>query len=198
MSELAGLILAAGEGSRAGGPKALAVTNGQTWIEIAVRLLREAGLGHIVVVLGARHEEIRPLVREEAGHVSVVLNPAWRHGRTGSLQCGWREIEAARGVLLHQVDFPEVRPDTIRSLGEAFVAATPDNPGPERCIFVPTEGGRRGHPILLGRDLWPEVSMLGPDEPLHAVLRRDPKRVIEVPVEDPGIHRNRNEGEITA
>lgn len=207
---LAGLILAAGEGSRAGGPKALAVTSGRTWIEIAVRLLHEAGLDEIVVVLGARHEEVRPLVPGGIAGVSVLVNPAWREGRTGSLQQGIRAIvaEAAagghgagvppRGLLVHQVDFPEVRSGTIRALRDAFVAPAPNDPGPERCIFVPIEGGRRGHPILLGRDLWPEICALGPDEPLHGVVRRAPRRVIELPVEDPGIHRNRNEGEIEA
>lgn len=221
-NDLAGLILAAGEGSRAGGPKALAVSAGRTWIEIAVTLLRSAGLRRIVVVLGARHEEISPLASDAHPAARVVVNADWRAGRTGSLQLGWRSLRPVRGVLVHQVDFPEVRASTVRALGEAFLARLPrlhetdgeragpaaalgvndhspppddsrgDAPAAASCIFLPVFAGRRGHPILLGGDLWTEVHALGPDEPLRAVVRRDPTRVIEVDVDDPGIHANRN------
>jgi molybdenum cofactor cytidylyltransferase len=98
------------------------------------------------------------------------------------------------GALLHQVDFPDVAVATVRSLAEAWArdASAFDH------LFVPVHAGRRGHPILLGRALWPEVLALGPDEPLSRVVHRDGGRVIEVATCDPGIHSNRNTPEEAA
>ena len=52
-----GLVLAAGEGGRFGGPKQLARVDGRPLIEHALAAL--AGLDRVVVVLGARADEIR-------------------------------------------------------------------------------------------------------------------------------------------
>jgi CTP:molybdopterin cytidylyltransferase MocA len=121
--------------------------------------------------------------------VAAVENARWREGRTSSIQEGLRALSpVSRGALLHQVDFPEVRAETVRALVASFAGL----PRSEGQILVPVEGGRRGHPIVLGRSIWPEVAALSADEPLRTVVHRDPARVVEVAVPDPGIHRNRN------
>ncbi|MBD3334759.1 MAG: NTP transferase domain-containing protein [Candidatus Eisenbacteria bacterium] len=189
---LAAVILAAGAGRRFGGPKALALCGGRTWLEIAVALNRQAGIDEIVIVIGAQAESVRfrcgPAPETEAG-VSWAHNADWEGGRTGSVQCGIRRLSpGCRGFLMHPVDFPLLAAATLRSLRAAFLA---DGHGARR-IFVPVSGGRRGHPVLLGRDVWPEIAALGPDAPLNQVVRRDPGRIIEVTVDDGGIHRNIN------
>ena len=50
---VAGVLLAAGQGSRFGGPKALIELGGQTLAERGVDLLRAGGADPIVVVTGA-------------------------------------------------------------------------------------------------------------------------------------------------
>jgi CTP:molybdopterin cytidylyltransferase MocA len=45
---------------------------------------------------------------------------------------------------------------------------------------------------VIGRAVWREIEVLRADEPLRLVVRRDPARVIEVAVDDPGIHDNVN------
>jgi CTP:molybdopterin cytidylyltransferase MocA len=203
---VAAIILAAGEGTRFGRPKALATLEGKSWLQIAVEGLCDAGFDPIVAVLGADAERVREdssiaaavetLMRRKTG-LSFVLNPDWRRGRTGSLICGLRAMPpAARGALIHQVDFPYVAASTFRMLAGAFETAqtAQERAGESRgLVFVPTHGGRRGHPILVGCSIWPEIFDLGPDDPLRLVIHRDPSRVREIPVEDPGIHRNVNE-----
>ncbi len=49
----AGLVLAAGEGKRFGGPKAPYVHNGERLVDRAVNVLAEAGCDPVFVVLGA-------------------------------------------------------------------------------------------------------------------------------------------------
>lgn len=188
-AELPAVVLAAGAGTRYGRPKALAGDEKRPWVAAACETLRRAGMDEIVVVVGAEADAVRRVLPLGA---RAVENPDWARGRTGSLQAALRALAAtADGALIHQVDFPEVASATVRALGVAF-AAQERRAG---IIVVPAQGGRRGHPIVLGREVWPEALALGPDEPLRTVVRRDAGRVIEVAVDDPGIHRNRNAAE---
>ena len=68
VSSVAGILLAAGEGSRLGQPKALVELGGQTLAERGVALLRDGGADPVVVVTGAAPVDI-PGVR-------IVHNPA--------------------------------------------------------------------------------------------------------------------------
>jgi molybdenum cofactor cytidylyltransferase len=189
----AAIVLAAGAGSRLGTPKALMREDGRTWLDLAVERLAAAGFGWIGLVLGAEGEEAerraRACMLPATVTLSLVYNPAWPEGRTGSLQAGLRALpERISGVLMHQVDFARVLTSTFAALR---LAAEAENDAEGR-VLVPVEGGRRGHPIFIGRAVWPEIHALGKDEPLSLVVRREPGRVREVPVEDPGIHLNLN------
>ncbi len=212
MAQIAVVILAAGEGRRFGGPKALAREGERTWLEIALATVARAGLGWATVVVGASADEVlargagaasRGARADDAGPtpaargaafcsaptISWVRNDAWRAGRTGSLVRGLADLpDWAEAALIHQVDFPRVKAETMSQLAWAWEQ---DRSGSER-IFVPILDGRRGHPIVVGRAVWDEIEALGPDEPLHLVVRRAPARVVEVAVADPGIHDNAN------
>lgn len=54
-------------------------------------------------------------------------------------------------------------------------------------IAVPVFSGKRGHPVLFSRDIFPELLSPAADEGAHTVVRRIPSRVLEVGVEDPGV-----------
>jgi CTP:molybdopterin cytidylyltransferase MocA len=236
---VAGLVLAAGSGTRFGGPKALAVTGERTWLEIVITTLLEGGCRPVVVVLGASAAAAHAAVRIDrlptntgngAPAVLWVVNDAWANGRAGSLQCGLRAVPPeATGVVIHAVDHPDVRPETVAALVAAQAGSNssapttsdipidsgiptdsgvgtdsgnlPDSAGPTHVprepmgesVFLPVHRGRRGHPVLLARTVWREVLALGPDDSLRTVVHRDPERLRDVEVDDPGIHRNRNE-----
>jgi CTP:molybdopterin cytidylyltransferase MocA len=211
---VAGLVLAAGSGTRFGGPKALAVTGERTWLEIVIGTLLAGGCRPVVVVLGAGATAARAAVRmdrlptdRESGAPSVlwVVNDAWAKGRVGSLQCGLRAIPPEiTGVVIHAVDHPEVRPETVAALVAAHAGTsptipagtTPDHREPmDGRVVLPVHRGRHGHPVLLARAVWPEVLALASDDSLRIVVHRDATRLRDVEVDDPGIHRNRNERE---
>ena len=66
--------------------------------------------------------------------------------------------------------------------------AVPDFP-----IAVAAFGGRRGHPVLIRRTLFPEVTSISESsEGLKAVIRKDPARVLTVPVDSPNTHLSFN------
>ena len=57
----------------------------------------------------------------------------------------------------------------------------------ELGICLPSYGGRRGHPVLFGRDFFEEIQSLSGDQGARELLRRHHERVLEIPLEDPGI-----------
>ena len=146
-----GLLLAAGEGRRAGGPKALRVAaGGRPWLTTAVGVLLDAGCTEVVVVLGCAADRAR-LLLAAAGptvtdRVRVVENSSWAAGMSTSLATGLAAVgPAATAVLVHLVDLPDV---TAAVAGRVLAEAAA-GPG---CLARAVHGGAPGHPVLLGRD----------------------------------------------
>ncbi|HSZ43276.1 MAG TPA: NTP transferase domain-containing protein, partial [Trebonia sp.] len=79
---VAGILLAAGGGSRLGRPKALVEFDGQTLAERGVATLRDGGAGPVLVVSGAAPVSV-------AG-ARTVHNPGWETGMGSSLAVGLR------------------------------------------------------------------------------------------------------------
>ena len=117
--------------------------------------------------------------------VRVALDELRRRNRDGGAA-----PDAVQGIALLPVDHPEVRPATVRALLDAAeeVCHRGAGSGPGPGIILPRHGEHRGHPALFLAPVWDELL----DETLaggaRTVVRRDPGRVLEVAVEDPGIH----------
>ena len=138
-----GLLLAAGAGRRMGKPKALV----DGWLVHAVDSL--ADCGHVVVVLGAAADEVRPLL--DAHDVTIVVNPDWREGMGSSLSVGLGHLlhgDATR-CLVTLVDLPDVGEDVVRRLL--------DQPDAEDVLARAAYDGTPGHPVLIGREHWAGV-----------------------------------------
>jgi len=173
------IVLAAGASSRMGRPKALLDVGGRTAVDVVCDTLRAVGVDDVVVVVGKHALEIRRGARLEG--VSVVDNFFWDSGRTSSIQAGLACVARdAEWTLLALVDMPLVRADSVRAIVAA--AATADR---SFEVVVPVHRGRRGHPIALRRSLFPRIAALGPDDPLHVVVRA--ARGLDVPVDDEGV-----------
>jgi CTP:molybdopterin cytidylyltransferase MocA len=107
---MAAVVLAAGPSMRLGEPKQLAMVGGERLLERAVRVAREAGCAPVVVVLGARAEEIR--VACALGDAVVVVNEGWGEGMGASVRVGVRSVMdsagGAEGVVVMTCDQPAV------------------------------------------------------------------------------------------
>jgi CTP:molybdopterin cytidylyltransferase MocA len=105
-----------------------------------------AAVDHAVVVSGAYELE------------GAVPCPEWARGPGASLRCGLAAldpgVEAAVVVL---ADGPDLSPAAV----ERVVRAWRESGAP---IVAASYGGRRGHPLVLGRSHWADV----PDEGLRA------------------------------
>jgi CTP:molybdopterin cytidylyltransferase MocA len=146
----AGLVLAAGGGSRFGGPKALARWGDELFVERVVATLRTAGCTPIVVVLGAAAADVA--ASAELGDAVVIVNDAWPSGMGSSLCTGLAALADLRApaAVVMLVDQPQVSPAVIRRLvdswseGVAAVSASYD--------------GRRRNPVLLDASVWTAVT----------------------------------------
>ena len=131
----AGLVLAAGEARRFGGPKQLAELDGRPLLEHVVGAAAGV-LERVIVVLGARAAEIR--AHADLRGAEVVVCPDWAEGMSASLRCGLAALRGEDEVLVVLGDQPRV--------SQAAVARVLATPGPAaRAVY----GGVPGHPVVL-------------------------------------------------
>ncbi|TGD86820.1 nucleotidyltransferase family protein [Mycolicibacterium sp. CH28] len=137
----AGVLLAAGAGTRYGMPKVLAEEG--LWLHLAVAALSGGGCGDVVVVLGAAVVEVPAPAR------SVVADD-WRHGMGASLRAGLAAVAGADYAVILTVDTPDVGADVVaRVLAVARVS--------DSGIARATYRGRPGHPVVVAARHWPAL-----------------------------------------
>jgi molybdenum cofactor cytidylyltransferase len=164
--EVAGLILAAGDGTRFGAEsKLLADLGGRPLLQWAVDAQAAvARLGRIVVVLGSRADEITRRVR--FGRAQTVVCADWEAGQAASLRCGLAALEGAEKVVVTLGDAPLVT--------AAVIARFAGEPARTRATY----DGRPGHPVVLGPAEMTTLMSLTGDRGARDLLRGGP--VIEV------------------
>ncbi len=177
----AAILLAAGESTRMGQPKALLPWRGVTLIEYQVRQLSEADVGEIVVVLGHEADEIREHVRPSTGSgwgLRTVVNLLYQEGRATSLRAGAGALpDDAHPIIVLNVDQP--RPaELLRTLLAAHEAgASP--------ITRPTFEGRHGHPPVLDGLLLAELRAVEEESlGLRGVMAVHASDVADIDLED--------------
>ena len=171
----AGIILAAGESSRMGAPKALLEFRGETFLDRLIGCFAEQ-CSPVIVVLGYEADIIRAGVRSP-GQARFVLNADYELGQFSSLQCGLRAVPPeAEGVIFTPVDHPNIEPATLARLIDSGA-----------LIAIPQYVGRHGHPVLFSRALLAEFLALAPGDQARTVLHRHASQTRYIDVPDAGI-----------
>lgn len=174
---VAGVLLAAGAGSRMGLPKALVrdPKNREPWLHSTIAALREAGCGWVHVVAGCRADEVAELAALSGEQVTVVTTADWAEGMSRSLVAGLESLDPALVdvAVVMLVDLPDVRAEVI-----ARVLAGADL-GPD-CLVRASFHGAPGHPVLLGSRHWAGViEAAAGDRGARDYLRRATVQLIE-------------------
>jgi nicotine blue oxidoreductase len=185
MTGIAAVVLAAGQGRRLGGAKALLKIGNETFLERIVNAIRVAGCEPIVVVGGADSAR----VGAEAGRLDAIFvnNENWQKGQFSSLRVGLTGIgSVAAAVLVALVDHPLVGAGTYQSILEEF-RSSPDRIVIPVCEDPRTQTPARGHPVVIPAWLAREIMVLSDEDTLRDVIRRNAKFVVEKRVEDVGV-----------
>jgi len=176
---VAAIVLAAGESSRMGRPKPLLPMNGETFLGHLLAEIRASRVARTVIVLGYKPE----LVLEAMPEVIplAVVNERYELGQLSSLQVGLDAVgNEPDAVLMFLADHPFI----TRSLIDAVIEAREQSGLP---IVIPTSGGRRGHPTLFARSLFPELLAAPLDQGARVVVRAHAHEVLELPTEEAGV-----------
>ncbi len=175
-----GLILAAGKSERMGQPKSLLQIYGRTFLE---QIVKEAGASLLVgvkIILG--HEAHAVLRRLPKLPAEVILNSVYMSGQLSSFICGiqsWSSQDLD-GLMLLLVDHPLVTREIIDQLIHGFEEK--GNP-----IVIPTYRGRRGHPVIFSRELFPEILQAPIDQGAAAVVKKYSGSVLDLECLSPAI-----------
>jgi CTP:molybdopterin cytidylyltransferase MocA len=166
------VLLAAGEGSRFGQPKALVELDGQTLAERGVDLLRAGGVDPVLVVTGAAQVEL--------SGIHTIYNERWRTGMGSSLRVALRALPPDVGaVVVALADQPLVGAEAVARLITAYRAGA--------TVAVAAYEGKPRNPVLLAREHWPEVIATATgDQGARAFLRARPDLITLIECADTG------------
>jgi len=170
---VAGILLAAGAGSRLGQPKALVEVGGETLAARGVAMLRDGGADPVILVTGAV-----PVTIPQA---LAVHNPDWTTGMGSSLAtglCALTDSDVGAAVIA-LADQPLVGAEAVRRLIAAYRGGA--------SVAVAAYAGKRRNPVLIAREHWPAVIELATgDFGARPFLRARPELVTQVECGDTG------------
>ena len=181
---LAAIVLAAGDSTRMGTPKALlADPDGRPFVTRIARTFGDADLDQLIVVTGAQHDAIVETLAAAglAGRVSCVRNPDPSRGQISSLWTGLDSVMRPDldAILVTLVDVPMVRSSTVRAVIDAWRRT-------RAPIVRPAIGDRHGHPVLFDRAVFDELRRAPLDEGAKGVVHAHAGSGVNVEVDDEG------------
>ncbi len=168
---ISGLVLGAGASQRFGPPKQLLPYRGTTMLGSVVdQAQRATGLDEVVVVLGRAADQVREQV--DFGAARVVENPVFGEGCSSSYRAGIGAINPeSSAIMIILGDRPHVTPEIINRLADEWQDAP---------IALCSYQGRKGHPMIFARSLFPELIDLHGDKAAWKLVDANESLVQEV------------------
>jgi len=144
----------------------------------------------LVVVLGFEHQQLVPLLDKYLPH--IVFNSDFDSGMSGSIRLGLSYVKRSFSdtdnpidfIIVALADMPHVRTSTYSQLIQAYKDSS------DNGFIIPCYKNQRGNPVLISRDWFDAIDLLEGDLGARQLIANNPRAVLEVPVEDPGILRD--------
>ena len=178
MQDIIPVVLAAGDSSRMGHPKALLPLGTDTFLTRILKTLDTLRLPDARVVLGTHEPAIRPLLLTY--RVDILINPDPAGGQISSMKLAAQSFDpVCRGCLIWPVDQPLVSADLVRNLIRLFrKSAAP--------LALPRFKGQAGHPVIFGRALIEELLAAPPDANPKLIVARYKSEAAWLPTNESG------------
>jgi len=165
---LEALVLAAGAGARFGGAKLTAPWRGGVLIDGALAAAFAAPARSVIVVTGA-DPGVAGAARAfaagiaQAPRLRLVYAADHTQGMAASLRAGLEALPTdAAGAFVFLGDMPAIPPTILQPLAAALAEGA--------LAAAPVFEGRRGHPVLFGRELFEALRNLAGDQGGRSVL----------------------------
>jgi molybdenum cofactor cytidylyltransferase len=157
------VVLAAGKGSRLGGPvKQLLPISGVPLLQRVLDLAALARFDDTVLVLG--HAWDRIVAEIDPGSARILFNPAYEEGMSTSLRVAVQALPPqVDAIVVLLGDQPGIDVAVIRSLIDSYRHGG-------CAIVVPRYRGTRGNPVLIDRSLFADVLSLEGDTGARALM----------------------------
>jgi molybdenum cofactor cytidylyltransferase len=180
MNKVGAIILAAGKSSRMGRNKMLEPVNGKAMLLHVVDAVIDARLEGPIIALGNEAERVsRSLINHH--HIPIIVTDFYE-GLSHSLRAAIAAVPDdwdASFVCLG--DMPFVTSGLLKDMAQQ---ARVDQ------ILVPFHGGKRGNPILWGRNFFTEMMESEGDTGARALIKSHSASVTPFPAPDDSIHRD--------
>ena len=179
------ILLAAGESSRMGKPKALLDWFGTPLVVAQANSLLNGGAKRVAVVTGAHHDLIRQVVSDKPD-VTVINNPNWMSGKTTSIKAGLSALsDECDTIILLAVDQPRPTWVVERALKSHIQS---------RCLVTsPRYRGHGGHPLLFDISILDQLKNISEErEGVREVMKRHEDEMNRAHFDNPVIRLDLN------
>jgi molybdenum cofactor cytidylyltransferase len=177
MTEIQGILLAAGAAQRFGSHKLLyPLPSGESMAVAAARNLM-AALPNTLAVIRARDRQLAQQFK--ALGMRVVQSREAEQGMGRSLAAGIGASADAPGWVVALADMPWITPETIRCVVQALERGA--------SMAAPAYRGRRGHPVGFGQQWRTRLQALQGDCGARHLLEAHLNRLALLPTDDRGV-----------
>jgi len=172
---ISAIVLAAGQATRFGQCKQLMRLGEKALLQHVLDNLAHSKIDDVVVVLGARADEIREQI--QFGKARTIMNPDYANGMSTSIQAGLRAIDSDAAMIV-LADQPLVASRTLDLLIDEYRRSKPS-------VVIPTFNGFRGNPVIVDRSLFAEMMTIRGDIGCRSIFGNHPVHLL--PVDDRGV-----------
>ena len=167
---ISAIVLAAGQSIRMGQSKMVLPWGKTTVIGKVVATILEAGVTAVYVVTGGNQKELKHAL--DRFPVKFVFNPDYENGEMIiSVQIGINSLpEESSATLIVLGDQPQIENQVVKLIVERYQLT-------RNKIIVPSYQMHRGHPWLIDKSLWHEISDIQPPSNLHEYLIRNQEKI---------------------
>jgi molybdenum cofactor cytidylyltransferase len=177
--KIAGVILAAGSGSRMGTTKQLLPFGDTTLLGRAIENAKGSALHEIIVVLGHQADKIKQII--DFSNTKISYNKAYSKGQSTSLIKGLEDVSSECDAAMFLLgDQPLVNAAIIDQLLYAFETSMAQ-------IIIPHCKGQRGNPVIIARPLFHRLSSLSDDMGARALFKEFKDDILKVSIPDKAI-----------
>lgn len=178
---IAAVILAAGQSTRMGTINKLTIDiGGKPMVRHAAEAALASAARPVIAVTGHQRGEVEAALKDLK--LTFVHNPHYAQGLSTSMKAGLAALPSdIDGAVVLLGDMPRINAAEIDKLITGF------NPVEGRAIVVPTRKGKRGNPVLLGKQLFLELARVEGDSGAREVIANHPDLVAEMEMDGDGV-----------